>query len=179
MSRPNPNQITRNAKRARLIRDWRALAASRNASNAGIRADAPEGDAQAQQRITNQNEPRGRVMPETTPQAAISQTRGRLYGKAEQCRVCYETFTGSSAADAHRIVARTYDLVRIEGKLIRTLLERDEHGRVIVPAKVRLVSSGNQVRRCLTPDEIEAKGFRRNKRGQWGRHGADGEWWSA
>lgn len=44
MSRPNPNQITRQAKRARLIRDWRALAASRNASNAGTRADAPDSD---------------------------------------------------------------------------------------------------------------------------------------
>ena len=44
MTRPNPNQITRQAKRARLIRDWRALAASRNASNAGTRADAPGSD---------------------------------------------------------------------------------------------------------------------------------------
>ena len=44
MSRPNPNQIRRNAKRARLIRDWRALAARTNARIADTRADAPEGD---------------------------------------------------------------------------------------------------------------------------------------
>ena len=44
MSRPNPNQIRRNAKRARLIRDWRALAASRNARNADTRENTPGSD---------------------------------------------------------------------------------------------------------------------------------------
>jgi hypothetical protein len=44
VSRPNPNQIRRNAKRARLIRDWRALAARTHERIADTRKDAPEGD---------------------------------------------------------------------------------------------------------------------------------------
>lgn len=44
MSRPNPNQITRNAKRARLIRDWRALAARTHERIADAHEDTPDSD---------------------------------------------------------------------------------------------------------------------------------------
>jgi hypothetical protein len=47
MSRPNPNSRVRQAKRARLIRDWRALAARTHARIADTRKDAPGSDDSA------------------------------------------------------------------------------------------------------------------------------------
>lgn len=44
MSRPNPHQITRQAKRARLIRDWRALAARTHERIADSQRNAPGSD---------------------------------------------------------------------------------------------------------------------------------------
>jgi len=74
--------------------------------------------------------------------------------RIEHCTICHETFTGTSAGDAHR-----------------------------VPTETRTTANGRQVRatwrsRCLTPDEMTAAGMRRNDRGQWST-GADRRWGEA
>lgn len=47
MIRPNPNSRVRQAKRARLIRQWRDLAARTHAKIAETRTDAPGSDDSA------------------------------------------------------------------------------------------------------------------------------------
>lgn len=105
--------------------------------------------------------------PDNHCEAACREMSSRLRGKQQQCPVCREVFTGPTAADAHRIVADTYDLIRVDGRLVRTELKLDEKGRRLVPAGGSLVSVGNQLRRCLTRDELAAKGLVLDDRGRW------------
>lgn len=51
MIRPNPNSRVRQAKRARLIRQWRDLAASTHTRIADTRKDAPGSDDSASDRL--------------------------------------------------------------------------------------------------------------------------------
>ncbi len=72
-------------------------------------------------------------------------------GSAVQlCKVCGERFTGSEAGDLHRVVSEVYSIER--------------NGRVL--------SVGNERRRCLSVAEMVGKGMARNARGEWQRGAA-------
>lgn len=91
--------------------------------------------------------------------------------KVQRCTVCEEVFTSPKSGDKHRVIAGHYDLIRIDGKLVRV---GRESGEPVVPDGGVLVSQGNQIRRCLTPDEMRARGLVLNGQGRWSTPG--GEW---
>lgn len=91
---------------------------------------------------------------------ARTHTRGRAavvaalgIGTAiQRCPLCGETFTGTEAGNMHRVLVETYDVVRL----------RD----------LRTLSVANERRRCLSVEEMAAKGMARNRLGHWQRGNA-------
>lgn len=104
------------------------------------------------------------AIPEGPRIAALGRT------KVQQCTVCGEVFTSTTAGDKHRAIESHYDLIRIDGRLAR--VDR-EGGEPVVPAGGILVSVGNQRRRCLTPDEMRDRGMVINAKGRWGFPGRE------
>lgn len=86
--------------------------------------------------------------------------------RESECPECHARFAGHTAGDHHRIVVSTYDLLRnrATGELRRVASgERIDGWRV--------ASSGNQIRRCLTSDEMTAKGWRQDDLDRWKQPG--------
>lgn len=46
--------------------------------------------------------------------------------KVQRCTVCEEVFTSPKSGDKHRVIAGHYDLIRIDGKLVRVGRESGE-----------------------------------------------------
>jgi hypothetical protein len=100
-----------------------------------------------------------------------------LRGNAQRCTSCGLLFTSPSAGDAHRVTVGTYDIVRLDGRLVHIQPERDEKGRPVLPEGARLVSTGNAERRCLTADELAQKGLVTDAEGRWRLPPSEREWW--
>ena len=72
-------------------------------------------------------------VPETTRDAVRSEMKTALRGNAQRCTSCGLLFTSPSAGDAHRVTVGTYDIVRLDGRLVHIQPERDEKGRPALP----------------------------------------------
>lgn len=92
--------------------------------------------------------------------------------KAERCTVCGHVFSSTANGDRHRKVVEHYDLVRVDGKVRREHLERNEKGKAVVPDGWQLLSEHNQRRECVNPATVDLV---QNKRGVWVRAG--GGYW--
>ena len=85
------------------------------------------------------------------------------FGTIQHCRLCHQTFGGECGGDRHRIVTGTYDLVRLDnGRVIRSAPGSPVTGG-------RLLSVGNQTRRCRTVAEMVAVDLALDSRGVWVR----------
>ena len=92
--------------------------------------------------------------------------------KAERCTVCGHVFSSTANGDRHRKVVERYDLVRVNGKVQRKHLERNEKGKAVVPEGWQLLSEHNQRREYVYPATVDLV---QNKRGVW--IGAGGNFW--
>lgn len=83
----------------------------------------------------------------------------------EHCTICHETFNDTRAGDKHRIVAYTYTIVRIDGKLEQVLTGDP------IPNNAKIVSENNQQHSCLNAAGMRAKGMNQEKNGAWNSGG--------
>lgn len=92
--------------------------------------------------------------------------------KTERCLACGDYFASTSAGDAHRVIAYTYAMVRKvgQGHPVRRIPDGEP-----IPSGAKVLSRGNQARRCLSGAELSARGMRRNRHGHW-VVGADSRW---
>ena len=91
--------------------------------------------------------------------------------KMELCPVCDEVFNNTRAADKHRVIDFVYTLVRYNGKVIRVIPEQDE-----LPKGAKVLSIGNERRRCLSPFEMKRIGMNQEKNLAWNSGGNWGGW---
>ena len=82
---------------------------------------------------------------------------------AQRCMVCGEVFGGTTAGDTHRVFDHSYVVARVGGHVRR--FDSVE----AVPDGGRVLSVGNVVNRCLSVEQMIAKGLRLNARGSWVR----------
>lgn len=79
----------------------------------------------------------------------------------QHCKVdgCHQTFGGITLGDSHRVLVGSYVLAKPTSKsrpgTVRRFSSEEE-----VPDKWVLVSVGNNTYRCLTVEEMQAKGWR-------------------
>ena len=83
--------------------------------------------------------------------------------RIERCRLCGERFSTTTAGDMHRAISGTYNLIRRKGS---TVVERIASGEP-VPTGARVLSRGNQIRRCRGVVELIYLGMRQTVRGVW------------
>lgn len=93
----------------------------------------------------------------------------KFYGaKMEMCTVCGEVFNNTRAGDKHRVIVGTYKLVSFNGATMRVNEDQD-----VMPEGAKVHSIGNQIRRCLSSDEMRRIGMRQEKTGAWN---GGGQW---
>ena len=83
-------------------------------------------------------------------------------GNVEHCLACHLSFTGTRAGDKHRVVYSVYTVNRLKDKTIKHL----EDG-LPLPKGAKIISVGNHRFRCLTEDEMLARGMVKNSYGLW------------
>ena len=86
--------------------------------------------------------------------------------KVELCPVCDEAFTGTRAGDMHRVIDHKYTLARRGRDVVHVM-----HGHV-VPDGYKAIPGINERRRCLSRDEMVARGMRLTDAGTWSSGGA-------
>ena len=93
--------------------------------------------------------------------ACTSTCRATTGKRFEHCKVdgCHHTFSGGGTGDGHRVFDHTYVLAKPSTKAKPSTVQRFATEED-VPEGWSLLSVGNVVRRCLTEEEMAAKGWR-------------------
>ena len=101
------------------------------------------------------------------------QINGKTFtgNKLEGCRGCGEVFNTTRAGDRHRVVIYKYTIISLNGKTIRVNEDQD-----VLPENAKVHSRNNEMRRCLTPDEMRNAGMRQEANGSWNNGGVWGGW---
>lgn len=95
--------------------------------------------------------------------AACGTCKARWTGtRVEHCASCHQSFTGTRAGDKHTTVVSKYSVIRHPGGKLERVPDDSS-----LPVGAKLLSIGNSVIRCLTPEEMLEKGMVRNSYGLW------------
>lgn len=99
----------------------------------------------------------------------IQTKNGKTYtgAKMELCGICDQVFNNTRAGDKHRVVIGQYTVIRLNGRYIRMNPDQD-----VVPEGAQVLSTTNEIRRCLTPDEMRRIGMNQEKNGAWNSGGS-------